>query len=301
MAENFVEISYDVADNIGTITLNQPERRNTFTTGMCAEILAACDLVDSDDGVRAVILTAAGRTFCAGADLSLGASTFDHDEESEGAPDRTYLSDRGTFGGVPRDGGGLVSLRFASLRKPIIAAINGAAVGIGVTMTLPADIRIAAASARFGFVFTRRGLVPEAASSWFLPRVVGISQAMEWVATGRIFDSGEALRGGLVSRVVPDGEVVATARQIATEIVENTSAVAVSLARHMLWSMLSSTTPWDAHHLDSQLIYHLGKRPDVTEGVSAFLEKRPASFPMRVTSDFPDFVGTWPEDPGLLD
>jgi enoyl-CoA hydratase/carnithine racemase len=198
--------------------------------------------------------------------------------------------------GVPRDGGGYVSLRIAASRKPVIVAINGPAVGVGATMTLPADIRLAAESARFGFVFARRGLVPEAASSWFLPRVVGISKAMEWVATGRVFPAAEALAGGLVSRVLPDAELLPTARSIAGEIVENTSAVSVALSRQMLWSMLGASTPWEAHRVDSKAIFRLGQAPDAVEGVTSFLEKRPPKFPGRV-GDYLDVVPAWPTRP----
>ena len=197
---------------------------------------------------------------------------------------------------MPRDRGGVVSLRIAASRKPVIAAINGPAVGIGATMTLPADVRIAAESARFGFVFVRRGLVPEAASSWFLPRIVGISQAMEWVATGRVFDAAEALAGRLVSRVVPDAGLLPAARVLAAEIVENTSAVSVTLSRQLLWSMLGADTPWEAHRLDSRAIFRLGQGPDAMEGVTSFLEKRPPEFPGRI-ADFADIVPPWPVRP----
>jgi enoyl-CoA hydratase/carnithine racemase len=200
-------------------------------------------------------------------------------------------------GGVPRDRGGTISLRIAASRKPIIAAINGPAVGIGVTMTLPMDIRIAADTARFGFVFARRGLVPEAASSWFLPRVVGISQAMEWVASGRVFSAEEALRGGLVSRVVPAADLLDVAYGVAHEIADNTSGVAVAVARQLLWGMLGAGNPWDAHYYDSTALYALGPSAEVAEGVAAFLEKRPPSFPLRVTADYPDSIPAWPQRP----
>ena len=203
----------------------------------------------------------------------------------------------GEIDGVPRDGGGTVALRIAELRKPIIAAFNGPAVGVGVTMTLPMDIRIAAESARFGLVFTRRGLLPEAASTWFLPRVVGISQAMEWVSTGRIFDAQEALRGRLVSRVVPDSELLPTARAIAAEIAENTSSVSVAVARQLMWNMLGADDPWEAHRLDSKGINVLGAAPDAAEGVRSFLEKRAPEYPMKLSEDYPDFVPPWPKRP----
>ncbi|MDT7651175.1 MAG: hypothetical protein QOI36_2581 [Pseudonocardiales bacterium] len=288
----FTEILLDVADGVGTITLNRPDRLNAFTTTMARELVAAFDATDADDEVRVVLVTGAGRGFCAGADLGRGGSTFDATDETRAAE----RADFETVDGVPRDGGGYVSLRIAASRKPVIVAINGPAVGVGATMTLPADIRLAAESARFGFVFARRGLVPEAASSWFLPRVVGISKAMEWVATGRVFPAAEALAGGLVSRVLPDAELLPTARSIAGEIVQNTSAVSVALSRQMLWSMLGASTPWEAHRVDSKAIFRLGQGPDAVEGVTSFLEKRPPKFPGRV-GDYLDVVPAWPTRP----
>jgi len=288
----YSEILLDVADGVATITLNRPDRLNAFTTTMARELVAAFDATDTDDEVRVVIVTGAGRGFCAGADLGRGGSTFDATDEAR-ASER---ADFETVGGVPRDGGGYVSLRIAASRKPVIVAVNGPAVGVGATMILPADIRLAGESAKFGFVFARRGLVPEAASSWFLPRVVGISKAMEWVATGRVFPAAEALAGGLVSQVVPDAELLATARSIAAEIVENTSAVSVALSRQMLWSMLGASTPWEAHRVDSAAIFRLGQAPDAVEGVTSFLEKRPPKFPGRV-GDYLDVVPAWPTRP----
>ena len=286
------EIAYDAADGIATITLNRPSRLNAFTPTMATELTAAFDEVDADDDVRVVIMTGAGRAFCAGADLSAGADTFNAERG-----DAVGYASAGTIGGVPRDGGGRVALRIAGCRKPVIAAFNGPAVGVGVTMTLPMDIRIAAQSARFGFVFARRGLVPEAASAWFLPRVVGISQAMEWVATGRVFGAQEARAGGLVSRVVPDGEVLPAARALAREIADNTSGVSVAASRQLLWGMLGSPTPWEAHRHDSKAIFELGQAADAAAGVSAFLEKRPPRFPMRVSKDYPSSVPPWPARP----
>ncbi|MGY0488894.1 enoyl-CoA hydratase-related protein [Streptomyces sp. WG-D5] len=292
-AADFTEIRYRVADRIATITLHRPERLNAFTHTMAAELIAAFDATDADDDVRAVVLTGEGRGFCAGADLAGGAATFDHEAVGR-AGGRT---DFGTIDGVPRDGGGCVALRIAASVKPVIVAVNGPAVGVGSTMTLPADIRIAAESARFGFVFSRRGLVPEAASSWFLPRVVGISQAMEWVATGRVFDAAEALAGRLVSRVVPDTELLPTAYALAAEIAGNTSAVSVAHARRLMWSMLGASSPWDAHRLDSAAIFRLGQGPDAAEGVMSFLEKRPAKFPATL-ADHADTLPSWPDAPG---
>jgi enoyl-CoA hydratase/carnithine racemase len=258
------------------------------------ELIDAFDQADSDDDVRAVVVTGRGRAFCAGADLSAGSDTFNADRrQRSGATVKT-------IDGVPRDGGGQVSLRVAASLKPVIAAINGPAVGVGVTMTLPMDIRLAADNAKFGFVFSRRGLVMEAASSWFLPRVVGISQALEWVATGRVFDAGEALRGGLVARTYSADELLPAAYALAREIADNTSAVAVATSRQLMWRMLGADSPWEAHRLDSRGIYVLGQAPDVAEGISAFLEKRSPRFPMRISTDLPDLGPQWPEPPGYL-
>ncbi len=285
----YTQIRYDVADAVATITLHRPDRLNAFTTTMARELVAAFDSADADDEVRVVLLTGAGRGFCAGADLSDGAASFDATRETRMAE----RADFGTVDGVPRDGGGYVSLRIAASRKPVIVAINGPAVGVGATLTLPADIRLAGDTAKFGFVFARRGLVPEAASSWFLPRVVGISQAMEWVATGRVFDAAEALAGRLVSRVVPAAELLPTAYGIAAEIARHTSAVSVSLSRRMMWSMLGASTPWEAHRIDSHAIFRLGQGPDVAEGITSFLEKRPPNFAARV-DDYADIMPDWP-------
>jgi enoyl-CoA hydratase/carnithine racemase len=295
-ARDHSEIRYEVADGVATITLHRPDRLNAFTATMARELVAAFDAADADDDVRAVLMTGSGRCFCAGADLGPGASTFNAGAGTAGAAQRAGF---GTIGGVPRDWGGVASLRIAASRKPVIAAVNGPAVGIGATMTLPADVRIAAESARFGFVFARRGLVLEAASSWFLPRVVGISQAMEWAATGRVFDAAEALAGRLVSRVVPDAGLLPAARSLAAEIVENTSAVSVTLSRQLLWSMLGAGSPWEAHRLDSRAIFLLGQGPDAAEGVTSFLEKRPPKFPGRV-GDYADVVPPWPARPENL-
>ncbi|MGY1618904.1 enoyl-CoA hydratase-related protein [Geodermatophilus sp. SYSU D00691] len=286
----FEQIRYEVADGVATITLHRPEQRNAFTATMADELVRAAGAADADDAVRVVLVTGAGRHFCVGADLSGGRDTFDVDRVAN----RPSGPMSETVGGVPRDRGGVVSLAFAALRKPVVAAVNGTAVGVGATMTLPMDVRIAAESARFGFPFVRRGILPEAASGWFLPRVVGISRAVEWVATGRVFDAAEALAGGLVSRVVPDDELLPTARALAAEIVENTSGVAVAAARRLLWSMLGSPTPWDSHRLESQALMALGAGPDAAEGVTSFLEKRPARFTAPL-DDVP--VPPWPEVP----
>ncbi|MFC4003789.1 enoyl-CoA hydratase-related protein [Prauserella oleivorans] len=287
-AHDYTEIAYSVTDGIATIVLDRPARLNAFTETMAHELASAFARADAADDVRVVIVTGRGRAFCAGADLGRGAGTFD---AGEAAPEF------GQVDGVPRDAGGVVALAIAGCRKPVIGAVNGAAVGVGATMTLPMDIRIAADTARFGFVFARRGLVPEAGSSWFLPRVVGISQAMEWVATGRVFDAEEALAGRLVSRVTKADELLPTAVALAREIADNTSAVSVAASRRLLWSMLGAGSPWDAHRADSQLIHALGKGVDVAEGVTSFLEKRPPRFPGRVSKDMPDCVPEWPAPP----
>ncbi|MGY1602436.1 enoyl-CoA hydratase-related protein [Geodermatophilus sp. SYSU D00815] len=290
----YTEVRYEVADRVATITLHRPEARNAFTATMADELARAAGAADADDEVRVVVVTGAGSAFCVGADLSGGRGTFD----SARVADRPAGPMSGTIGGVPRDRGGVVSLAFAALRKPVIAAVNGVAVGIGATMTLPMDVRIAAESARFGFPFVRRGILPEAASGWFLPRVVGISQAVEWVATGRVFDAAEALRGGLVSRVVPDDELLPAARALAAEVVENTSGVAVAAARRLMWSMLGAPSPWDSHRLESQALMALGAGPDAAEGVASFLEKRPPGF----TAPPGDAAGIppWPRPPDDL-
>ncbi|KAA5838308.1 crotonase/enoyl-CoA hydratase family protein [Saccharopolyspora hirsuta] len=291
---SYAQIAYEVSEGIATITLNRPDKLNAFTHVMRDELIDAFGAADADDEVRAVIVTGAGRGFCAGADLSAGADTFNASANDERAESRWSA---GQIDGVPRDGGGTVALRIAESRKPVIAAFNGPAVGVGVTMMLPADIRLAAESARFGLVFARRGILPEAASTWFLPRVVGISQAMEWVATGRVFDAQEALSGRLVSHVVPDDDLLPAARGIAREIADNTSGISVAVSRQLLWGMLSADSPWEAHRLDSKAINHLGAAPDAAEGVSAFLAKRPAEFPMKVSTDYPDFIPPWPPRP----
>jgi len=281
----FTELLFDVADGVATITLHRPEKLNAFTVTMMKELIAAFELTDGDDAVRAVIVTGAGRAFCAGADVSGGGQTFDY--ESQGEREIREF----------RDGGGLVSLRIFESKKPVIAAFNGPAVGVGVTMTLPMDIRIASTNARFGFVFARRGIVPEAASSWFLPRLVGISQAAEWCYTGRIFPAEEALTGRLVSRVVAPDALLDTARGIAREIADNTAPVSVMLTSAMLWRMLGADHPMEAHKVDSKAIFERGRSADAIEGVTAFLQKRPAAFPMRPSTDMPAFYPWWPARP----
>jgi enoyl-CoA hydratase/carnithine racemase len=287
---DYEHIAYDVDGRVATITLDRPDKLNAFTGRMMHEMLHALDVADADDAVRALIVTGRGRAFCAGADLSAGASTFD--ANAQGAD--VGVEKTGEHK-VPRDGGGLVTLRIYEMTKPVIAAINGPAVGVGVTMTLPMDIRLASESARIGFVFARRGIVPEACSSWFLPRLVGISQAAEWVMTGRVFDAAEALAGGLVRSVHPDGELLGAARAIAEEIAENTAPVSVALSRQMLWRMLGADHPMEAHKVDSRGIYERGMSADVAEGVTSFLEKRPPAFPQTVSADMPGFYPWWDE------
>jgi enoyl-CoA hydratase/carnithine racemase len=273
---SFQEIRYEIEEGVLTITLDRPDRLNAFTPTMARELIEAFDRADSDDSVRAVIVTGAGRGFCAGADLAGGGSTFDWRERDAGDA------------GVPRDGGGQVALRIFDSVKPVIAAINGPAVGVGITMTLPMDVRIAAAGTKIGFVFARRGIVPEACSSWFLPRIVGISQALEWAETGRVFSSEEALAGGLVRSLHPADEVLAAARALATEIASETAPVSVALARRMMWTMLGAAHPMEAHRADSRAMFARGQSADAREGVESFLEKRPARFSDRVSEGLPE-------------
>ncbi len=290
----YTQIRVDVSDRIMEITLDRPERLNAFTPLMTAELVRALDRADVDDAVRVVIVTGAGRGFCAGADLgSAGSKPFGYEDDGmqPQADEDDYIQ------GTRRDGGGQIATRLAGLRKPIIAAINGAAIGVGSTMTLPMDIRIASTKAKFGFVFARRGIAPEAISSWFLPRVVGISQASEWALTGRIFDAEEAKAGGLVSRVVPPDELLPAARGIAREIADNTSAISVAVTRRMLWSQLAQTDIWQTHHAETRLIAELKTGPDAAEGVESFLEKRPAVFTGRLDGNLPDLLPEWPARP----
>ena len=279
------EVSLDVADGVATVTLNRPDKLNAFTGRMMNELIEVFDRTDGDDAVKAVIITGAGRGFCAGADLSSGGDTF-----SRGGSD--VISRQG----VPRDGGGLLTLRIFDSLKPVIGAVNGPAVGVGVTMTLPMDIRLASEQARFGFVFARRGIVPEACSSYFLPRIVGIQRATEWVFTGRVFGAQEALDAGLVRSVHAPDDLLPAARELAREIAENTAPVSVALSRRMLWRMLGASHPMDAHRVDSRGIMERGRSADSREGVVSFLEKRPARYPDRVSEGLPDIFPGW-EDP----
>jgi enoyl-CoA hydratase/carnithine racemase len=276
----FEQIRAAVEDGVLTITLNRPDRLNAWTVTMGRELIAAIDRADDDDDVRVVVVTGAGRGYCAGADLGGGGETFDwRQRESSDA--------------VPRDGGGRFTLRVFECTKPVIAAINGPAVGIGATMTLPMDIRLAADDARIGFVFARRGIVPEACSSWFLPRVVGISRAMEWVATGRVFSAHEALEAGLVRSLHPAGELLDAAYALAREIADNTAPVSVALARQMMWRMLGAEHPMLAHRADSRGMFIRGQSADAREGITSFLEKRPAEFPDRISDGLPELFPGW--------
>jgi enoyl-CoA hydratase/carnithine racemase len=272
---SFQEIRYEVADHVLTIVLDRPERLNAFTPTMGRELIEAFDRADADDDVRAIIVTGEGRGFCAGADLAGGGDTFDWRDRQEADE-------------IPRDGGGRVALRIFDSTKPVIAAINGPAVGVGITMTLPMDIRLAAEGAKIGFVFARRGIVPEACSSWFLPRIVGISQAMEWVATGRVFSAEEALAGRLVRSVHPEPELLGAAREIAGEISEQAAPVSVAIARRLMWTMLGADHPMAAHRADSRAMFSRGMSSDAREGVASFLEKRDPEFTDRVSDGLPE-------------
>jgi enoyl-CoA hydratase/carnithine racemase len=298
---NFETLLYDVEDGILTLTLNRPEKLNAFTATMMNELIEAFDRADADDAVRAIVVTGAGRAFCAGADLSAGAKTFDFAARADrpekqgtpvlanGEPDLGHES--------VRDGGGRVSLRIYECLKPVIAAVNGPAVGVGVTMQLPMDIRLASSDARFGLVFARRGITPEACSSWFLPRLVGVSKALEWSYTGRVFGADEALAGGLVSAVHAPDALLPAARALAREIADNAAPVSVALTRQMIWRMAGADHPMEAHKIDSRAIFMRGRAADAKEGITSFLEKRPAQFANRVSTDMPSFFPWWEARP----
>jgi enoyl-CoA hydratase/carnithine racemase len=296
----FETIKTDVSDGIFTLTLHRPDRMNAFTGEMMKEMVAAFDLADADDSVRAVIVTGASdRAFCAGADLGAGDSTFDYakrpDRLENGSPIRADGSVDYSHPGV-RDSGGRLTLRIFNCKKPVIGAINGAAVGIGATMQLAMDFRLASSTARFGFVFARRGIVPEAASSWFLPRLVGIAQALEWCYSGRVFDAQEALAGGLVRSVHAPDDLMPAARALAKELTADSAPVSVALTRQMMWRMLGAAHPMEAHKMDSRAIWSRGQSGDAKEGVASFLEKRAAHYPDTVSSDMPHFV-PWMDEP----
>jgi enoyl-CoA hydratase/carnithine racemase len=288
-------VRYEVSEDIATITLHRPERMNAFTAQMQEELVQLFDTADGDDAVRAVIVTGEGRAFCAGADLGAGTATFDAQARldapfrADGSPDYSKES--------ARDAGGLLTLRIFQCVKPVIAAINGPAVGIGATMLLPMDIRMASDTAKIGFVFSRRGIVPEGASSFFLPRLVGISTALEWCYSGRVFDAREALRGRLVRSIHAPDQLLPACRAVAREIADNASAVSVALIRQMMWRGMGFSHPMEAHRIDSRAILSRGRSKDVAEGVASFLEKRQPKFADRVSADMPDFYPWW-EEPG---
>ena len=287
--KDYTQIILTKADGIATITLNRPDKMNAYTRTMGEEIIAAMDDIDADDAVRAVIFTGSGeRAFCAGADLTPegGGQVFASGEEVDNLSDPRV-----------RDGGGLLTLRLFESTKPLIAACNGVAVGVGATMQLAMDIRLAASHARYGFVFARRGIVPEAASSWFLPRIVGISQALEWCYTGRIFDAEEARAGGLVRSVHAPEDLLHAAQALAREIADNTSAISVALTRAMMWRLASADHPMEAHKIDSRAIYRLSRSADAREGIASFLEKRRPIYPGKVSADMPDFYPWWDDRP----
>jgi enoyl-CoA hydratase/carnithine racemase len=298
---DYKTITTDIdADGIMILTLNRPDKMNSFTGEMMAEMIAAFDEADANDAVRAVIVTGAGdRAFCAGADLSAGGATFDYakrpDKIDLGSPVGEDGSVNWSHPGV-RDGGGRVTLRIFECKKPVIGAINGAAVGIGVTMQLPMDVRMASTNARFGFVFARRGIVPEATSSWFLPRLVGISQALEWCYSGKVFGAEEALKGGLVRSLHAPEDLLPAAKALAKEMTADSAAVSIGLTRQMMWRMMGASHPMEAHKWDSRVIWARGAMADAEEGVASFLEKRPASFPNSVSQDFPSF-SPWADVP----
>ena len=294
----FETITTAVDDGIFTLTLNRPDRMNAFTPLMMREMCAAFDLADADDAVRAVIVTGAGKAFCAGADLGGGAATFDYaargGKDGVGSPIRDDGSVDWDHEGV-RDNGGRLTLRIFACKKPVIGAINGAAVGIGATMQLPMDFRLASDSARFGFVFARRGIVPEAASSWFLPRLVGIGQALDWCYSGRVFGADEALKGGLVRSLHAPDDLLPAARAFAKELTADSAPVSIALTRQMMWRMMGAASPMDAHRLDSRLVWARGGMADAKEGVASFLEKRAAVYPDTVSGDLPHF-SPWMDD-----
>ena len=273
---DFEVLRYEVDEGVLTLTLSRPEKLNAMNAQMGKELVEAFDAADADDNVRAIVITGEGRAFCAGADLSGGGGTFD------------YQSD-----GVHRDGGGLVTLRMFDCKKPIIGAINGPAVGFGATFTLAMDVRLAADDARMGFVFSKRGIVPEACSTWFLPRVVGVSQALDWIYSGRVFPATEAHEAGLVRALYPKDELLGAARELAKSYSAETSSLSIALSRQMVWKLLGADHPMEAHKLDSRGVQELGKGPDAREGVASFLEKRPPEFTGKVSQDLPAFYPWW--------
>jgi enoyl-CoA hydratase/carnithine racemase len=286
---SFETLLYKVEDGVATITLNRPDRMNAFTARMMKDVIEVFDVTDADDAVRAIVVTGAGRAFCAGADLGGGGATFDRTNP------QALEREEGKVGDIYRDGGGRVTLRIYESLKPVIAAVNGAAVGVGVTMQLPMDIRLASTDARFGFVFARRGITPEAASSWFLPKVVGLQTALEWCYTGRVFSAQEAFDKGLVRSLHAPDELLPAAYALAREIADNTAPVSVALTRQMLWRMAGADHPMEAHKADSRAIQARGAQGDAKEGVTSFLEKRAPQYPNTVSADLPDIWPAWRE------
>jgi enoyl-CoA hydratase/carnithine racemase len=278
----FNTMDLSIKGGVAEVTFNRPEQMNTFSAAMADDFYRLLDFTDADDEVRAIIVTGSGRAFCAGADLGNKGATFDYEKRGEKLEGH-------------RDRGGQVTLRIFESLKPIICAVNGAAVGIGATMQLAMDVRLASSAAKFGFVFARRGITPEACSSWFLPRIVGISTALEWSYTGRVFGAAEALDRGLVRSLYEPDELLPAARALAAEIASNSAPVSVAMIRQMMWRLAATDHPMEAHKIDSRAIAQRGKSEDAREGIAAFLEKRPAVFPNRVSSDMPDVFPWWPE------
>jgi len=282
----YTQIMYEISDRVLTITLNRPERLNAYTLTMCNELIDAFGRADADDDVRVVIVTGAGRAFCAGADLSPDGVTSERrpGEASDDVEEHRELAGR-------------LTLPIYDLKKPVIAAINGPAAGVGITMTLAMDIRLASENARIGFVFTRRGIVAEGASHWFLPRIVGMGKAAEWILTGRVFGAQEALAHGLVTEVLPPDALIPRAREIAMEIAQNTSAISVALCRQLLWKMVGADHPMEAHKIESKGVEWSFQQADAREGITSFLEKRPPNFTMKPSTDMPEFYPWWTERP----
>ncbi len=271
--DSYAEIAYEVAAKVATVLLDRPEARNGYTIRMADELAHALDRADRDEDVRAVVLGTTGKDFSVGADLSSGGFDFgDHPPDDWQEP------------------AGRVSKRIFTMNKPVIAALRGASVGAGITITLSCDYRFASTDSKFGFVFTRRGIYPEGASAWFLPRLVGMGGAVDWMVSGRLFGPDEALRTGLVHQVHDPGEVLAQAQAKAREIAETTAPVAVAVTRQLLYRMASAPSPFDVHQVDSKLISQLGSNPDAVEGIASFFQKRPPEFPLRVDRDLPPYL-----------
>ena len=294
---HYQTITFNIKNHVGTMTLNRPDKLNAFNARMFNEMMDALNHVDENDEIRALIITGAGKAFCAGADLSAGENTFNYDKRAD-RPDKKVPQKNGQYDlshENTRDAGGRLSLRIFSCLKPVIAAINGDAVGVGITAMLPADIRIAAKQARFGFVFTRRGVVPEACSSWFLPRIAGIQNALEWMLSGRLIPAEEAKQAGLVRSLHEPNQLLDDANELARTFMEKTAPVSIALTRQMLWRALGDSHPMEAHKIDSRGIYIRGKSKDAKEGILSFLEKRNPNFPNKVSADMPDFFPWWKE------